>query len=71
MIKYEDHYKNFCPSITWHEARLQAITEAQKAEWYKVFCEYCRAVERQAKSEIRAHCLMIQGEIDRNKALKG
>lgn len=71
MIKYEDLYKLFCPDVNWHTARLKAITEEQNAEWYKQFNEYCKAVERAAKTELRAHCLMIQGEIDRNKALRG
>jgi hypothetical protein len=71
MLTYEQLYSLFCPDIDWHTARLKAITEVQKAEWYKMFCEYCRAVERAAKTEIRAHCLMVQGEIDRNKALRG
>ena len=70
-LTYEQLYTLFCPDVDWHTARLKAITEVQKAEWYTQFNEYCKAVERAAKIEIRAHCLMIQGEIDRNKALKG
>ena len=70
-LTYEQLYKLFCPDVNWHTARLKAVTVDQKAEWCVQFNEYCKAVERAAKREIRAHCLMIQGEIDRNKALGG
>jgi hypothetical protein len=70
-LTYDQLYRLFCPDVDWHTARLKAITDDQKAEWHLQFNEYCKAVERAAKEEIMAYTLMIQGEIDRNKALRG
>jgi len=71
MVTYEDLHKLFCPSTSWYEARLQAVTDDQKEEWMLSFTEYCKAVRSKARGEILSYTKGLQGEIDTQRILEG